>query len=57
MLKYSFEREDAAAAIENAVGDTLASGILTSDIASHPGDAVGTAAMGDAIAQRIVAGP
>jgi 3-isopropylmalate dehydrogenase len=57
MLKYSFGREDAAAAIENAVGDALASGILTADIAHHPGDAVGTAAMGDAIAQRIVAGP
>jgi 3-isopropylmalate dehydrogenase len=56
MLKYSFGREDAATAIENAVADTLASGILTADIAPRSGDAAGTAAMGDAIVQRIRAG-
>jgi 3-isopropylmalate dehydrogenase len=57
MLKYSFGREDAATAIEDAVADTLASGILTADIASRPSDAAGTTAMGDAIVQRILAGP
>ncbi len=56
LLKYSLGCEDAAAAIEKAVADTLASGILTADIASHPADAVGTTAMGDAIVQRIAAG-
>jgi 3-isopropylmalate dehydrogenase len=55
MLKYSFGREDAAEAVTNAVADTLASGILTADIAPNPNDAVGTSAMGDAVAQRIVA--
>jgi 3-isopropylmalate dehydrogenase len=54
MLKYSFGREDAAAAIENAVADTLSSGILTADIAPRKTEAIGTAAMGDAIVQRIL---
>ena len=53
MLKYSFGRDDAAAAVENAVAETLAAGILTADIAPGKAGVVGTAAMGDAIVQRI----
>jgi len=53
MLKYSFGRDDAAAAVENAVAETLAAGILTADIAPGKAAGVGTAAMGDAIVQRI----
>jgi len=54
MLKYSFGRDDAAAAVENAVAATLAAGILTADIAPARAAAVGTAAMGDAIVERIL---
>ena len=56
MLKYSFGRDDAAQAIEAAVADTLASGIATADIAEDKARAVGTAALGDAIVERILAG-
>jgi 3-isopropylmalate dehydrogenase len=53
MLKYSFGREDAAEAIERAVAATLTAGIFTADIAPEKAAAVGTAAMGDAIVQRL----
>jgi len=56
MLKYSFGRDDVALAIEAAVAATLASGIATADIAEDKARAVGTAALGDAIVQRILAG-
>ena len=53
MLKYSFGLNQAASAIENAVADALSSGIHTRDIAMETNRAVGTSAMGDAIADRI----
>jgi len=54
MLKYSFGREDAAQAIEKAVAATLASGLLTADIARDKARAVGTTALGEAIVRRIM---
>jgi 3-isopropylmalate dehydrogenase len=54
MLKYSFGLDQAAIAIENAVADALSSGIHTCDIALDKNLAVGTSAMGTAIAERII---
>jgi 3-isopropylmalate dehydrogenase len=54
MLKYSFGLDLAAFAIENAVADALTSGIHTRDIALDKNQAVGTSAMGTAIAGRII---
>ncbi len=54
MLRYSFNLEDAATAIENAVSKTLEDGIFTADIAVDRSKAVNTKAMGDAIVSRIV---
>jgi 3-isopropylmalate dehydrogenase len=56
MLRFSFGREDAAAAIENAVGRAIASGCRTGDIFSNTESNVrkiGTREMGDAIAAAI----
>jgi 3-isopropylmalate dehydrogenase len=53
MLRISLGREDAAAALEQAVADTLDAGLRTADIAAPGRDAIGTAAMGEAIAQRV----
>jgi 3-isopropylmalate dehydrogenase len=53
MLRISFACEPAAAAIEQAVADVLDAGLRTADIAAPEQSAVGTAAMGDAIAERI----
>ncbi len=56
MLRYSFQREDAARAIEAAVGKAIADGLRTGDI-FNPADAtaqkVGTTAMADAIAAAV----
>ncbi len=49
MLRYSFDLEEAACAIEDAVSKTLDQGIHTPDIAIDPARTVNTAAMGDAI--------
>ncbi len=49
MLRYSFGLDDAADAIDRAVESTLDKGIYTADIAIGSAEAVGTAAMGDAI--------
>ena len=49
MLKYSFGLNDESAAIENAVGDVLAAGVRTADIARDGAPAVGTRAMGEAV--------
>ena len=54
MLKYSFGRDQAASAIESAVADALSSGIHTRDVALDKNQAVGTSAMGTAIAERII---
>ncbi|MBN2086890.1 3-isopropylmalate dehydrogenase [Candidatus Peregrinibacteria bacterium] len=53
MLRYSLDQEDAAVAIENAVQQTLNDDIFTRDIAPEGFSSVGTAEMGDAIANRI----
>jgi 3-isopropylmalate dehydrogenase len=49
MLRYSFDRDDAAKAIEAAVEKTVASGIRTGDIKSADSTIVDTKGMGDAI--------
>ncbi|MBA7503347.1 3-isopropylmalate dehydrogenase [subsurface metagenome] len=53
MLRYSFELETEAQAIENAVLATLEQGYRTYDIMSEGKTKVGTKEMGDLIAQRI----
>jgi len=53
MLKYSFQLDDEAAAIENAVNQTLKDGYRTEDIMSEGMKLVGTKEMGDLIAERI----
>lgn len=54
MLRYSFNLEEAACSIENAVSKTLDDGIHTIDIAVDRSKAVNTKAMGDAIIANIV---
>ncbi|WP_090721354.1 3-isopropylmalate dehydrogenase [Nitrosomonas sp. Nm166] len=49
MLRYTFNQEDAAQRIENAVKQVLAQGIRTKDIAEPGMESVGTHAMGDAV--------
>ncbi|MDE0838131.1 MAG: 3-isopropylmalate dehydrogenase [Kiritimatiellae bacterium] len=53
MLRYSFGADTEANLISQAVSDVLDAGILTGDLTQDSGAAVGTAAMGDAIADRI----
>jgi 3-isopropylmalate dehydrogenase len=53
MLRYSFQMSEAADAIEQAVTSVLDQGIHTLDIAVDKGKAIGTAAMGDAIAKAL----
>lgn len=54
MLRYSFNLEEAANSIENAVSKTLDDGIHTIDIAVDRSKAVDTKEMGKAIIARIV---
>ncbi len=49
MLRYSFERPEQAARIENAVKKVLAKGLRTADIYEKGSERVGTGAMGDAV--------
>ncbi len=53
MLRYSFDDEDGAQRIENAVRKTLADGYRTSDIFQEGTRKVGTKEMGDAVAARL----
>ncbi len=53
MLRYSFDRTDAAARIERAVQRVLAEGLRTGDIWSAGTTKVGTRAMGDAVVAAI----
>jgi 3-isopropylmalate dehydrogenase len=53
MLRISLGYADAADAIEKAVADVLKAGIHTVDIAMDKNKAVGTAAMGDAVKERL----
>ncbi len=55
MLRYSLGLGDAADAIEAAVAVTLDAGVHTADIALDRSQAVGTAAMGDAVVRALVA--
>ena len=52
MLRYSFGLEEAATSIENAVKETILSGLRTGDIAQG-GKSVGSAEMGQAILDRL----
>ncbi len=49
MLRYSFNLQDEAKAIEDAVSSVLSNGIRTADISTAGSKPVGTAAMGDAL--------
>lgn len=53
LLRYSVEREDAAAAIESAVERTLAAGWRTADIATASERAIGTREMGDRVLEAL----
>ena len=53
MLRYSFDYKNAADAVESAISEVLAAGILTPDIVSDRKKAVTTEDMGDAIVERI----
>jgi 3-isopropylmalate dehydrogenase len=53
LLRFSLGREDAASAIENAVHTVISKGLRTGDIHTPGTTLVGTAAMGDEIAQAI----
>ena len=50
LLRYSLQREDVAAAVEEAVNGVLAQGLRTADIAAPGEPTIGTVAMGDAVA-------
>ncbi|MEQ5225009.1 3-isopropylmalate dehydrogenase [Proteus cibi] len=52
LLRYSFNEDDAAQAIEGAITQVLAKGYRTADLAGD-GNAITTAEMGDRIAQYI----
>jgi 3-isopropylmalate dehydrogenase len=49
MLRYSLNQTEAAARIETAVRDVLASGLRTADIWAEGDVRVGTREMGDAV--------
>jgi 3-isopropylmalate dehydrogenase len=53
MLRYTFNQEDAAQRIENAVQKVLQQGLRTSDIAAPGLQTVGTQAMGDAVLSHL----
>ncbi|UCF92892.1 MAG: 3-isopropylmalate dehydrogenase [Desulfobacterales bacterium] len=53
-LRIALGCDEAARAIEQAVAEVLADGIYTPDIALQTDQAVSTAAMGDALARRIL---
>ena len=53
MLRHSFNLQDEAKAIEDAVSAVLSSDIRTADISTAGIDSVGTVAMGDAISSAI----
>jgi 3-isopropylmalate dehydrogenase len=53
MLRYSFQQEAAAKAIEDAIEKTVSDGIRTGDIKSPGSTIVNTAGMGDAILKAL----
>lgn len=56
MLRYSFNEEKAANAIESAVGRVLEQGLRSADIATPGTSVVGTIELGDAVVEAIAAG-
>ncbi len=56
MLRHSLKLEDAAAAIERAVGKALSEGFLTGELATDAAAAKTTAEMGDFIARAVAEG-
>lgn len=54
MLRHSFDMNDAAAAIEDAISEVLDNGIHTADIAKDKSNAVNTKEIGDAIVKAIL---
>jgi 3-isopropylmalate dehydrogenase len=56
MLRYSFERDDMADAVEHAVRAVLAAGYRTADIARPGSQPLGTRAMGDAVVDALARG-
>jgi 3-isopropylmalate dehydrogenase len=57
MLRFSLQQPEAAARVERAVQDVLASGLRTADIWSEGTKKVGTRAMGDAVVASLAAKP
>jgi 3-isopropylmalate dehydrogenase len=53
MLRYSLNRPEQAARIENAVKKVLKSGLRTGDIWQPGREPVGTRAMGDAVLKAL----
>jgi 3-isopropylmalate dehydrogenase len=53
MLRHTFERDDAATAIERSVETVITAGLRTADIHAEGGRLVGTREMGEAIAQAL----
>lgn len=53
MLRYTFNQEDAAQRIENAVKKVLAQGLRTRDIAGEGFQMIGTRTMGDAVLSHL----
>ncbi|MFB2539279.1 MULTISPECIES: 3-isopropylmalate dehydrogenase [unclassified Acinetobacter] len=54
MLRYTFREENAAKAIEDAVGAVLDQGLRTGDIMSQGMQLIGTQAMGDAVVNALL---
>jgi 3-isopropylmalate dehydrogenase len=54
LLRHSLKQEEAAQAVESAVEQVLADGLRTHDIAGKSDQPIGTAAMGNAIVERIL---
>jgi 3-isopropylmalate dehydrogenase len=57
MLRLSLGCEEGAAAVEHSTAEVLQEGLRTADIAAPGQTAIGTPAMGDAIARRILRSP
>ncbi|MGE3844970.1 MAG: 3-isopropylmalate dehydrogenase [Vicinamibacterales bacterium] len=55
LLRYSFERDDAACAIERAIEDVIASGIRTADVVAPGQQPTSTSAVARAVAERVSA--
>ncbi len=53
VMRHTFGRAEDAALLEEAVGNTLAAGIRTADIAADVTETVSTTAMGDAILENL----